>query len=459
MAIDTAVKRKSISAIPLLFLGPVAVPSGSLDQADRQALAASYAGILAAGGGPSTTPSVPGTGFSVPALLFAAGAAAYLLLLRDHSGATVAQFAGGGRGQSSGGLQAFSYRKRLRTPGAATVRIYGDDDRVRDYLVLDDGLDFQWEFYRNDPLDTARDFYKDFEAFHRGENFSQEASGRFIYISYGQGYNVLLYADVIRYASGSSQAQKNGDVAAVARAYVSENIGPLAGVDGLGNSRVMPGLTVATSAALGKTWQGDRANKLLADVLSELAEYGPGDYMVLGAGPAAFEFTWRNTRWGADRTRGNSAGNAPVILSPQYGNVEGIAADYKHLNEVNVVYALGQGKGALQKVRTAADSSLLALSPWARRAVARSGRNSNDDNELDDQAEAMVNEQRPIRQISFSVRQTVGTRYGRDWDMGDLVTVEYLGRDYDMKVMGVTVSASSDGAESITPEFESEVGA
>jgi len=405
---------------------------------------------------PFTTPSVPGTGFSAPALLFAAGASAYLLRLKDHSGAVVAQFAGGGRGRSGGGLQAFSYRKRLRTPGAATVRIYGDDSRVQDYLVLDDGLDFQWEFFRNDPVANI-DFYKDFEAFHRGEEFNQEESGRYVYISYGQGYNALLYAEVIRYASGSSQAQKSGDVAAIARAFVEENIGPSAGVDGLGNSRVMPGLTVATGAALGKTWQGDRANKLLADVLAELAEFGPGDYMVQGVGAAAFEFVWRNVRWGSDKTRNNSDGNAPVILSPQFGNVEGIQASYSHLNDVNAVYTMGQGVGGLQKVRTAVDSTLLALSPWARRAVARSARNSNSDAELDDQGEAALAEQRPIRRISFDVRQTVGTRYGRDWDMGDLVTVAYLGREYPMKVVGVTVSNSSDGAESITPEFESEV--
>jgi hypothetical protein len=64
-----------------------------------------------------------------------------------------------------------------------------------------------------------------------------------------------------------------------------------------------------------------------------------------GQGPAAFEFVWRNVRWGRDRTRGNSEGNPPVILSPQFGNVEGIQASYSHLDEVNAVYTLGQGKG------------------------------------------------------------------------------------------------------------------
>jgi len=54
MAIDTAVKRKSLAALPLPHLGPVVVPSGGLDQADRQAVGYGYAGILAGAGGPTT---------------------------------------------------------------------------------------------------------------------------------------------------------------------------------------------------------------------------------------------------------------------------------------------------------------------------------------------------------------------------------------------------------------------
>jgi len=411
---------------------------------------------------PATTPAVPGTGITPALVFFTTTAAEYFLKLLDHDGAVVAQFAGGGRGLSGGGLQAFSYRRRLRTPGAATVRVYGNDDRVRDYLVLDpaDGagshLDYQWEFYRSDPA-IGLSYYKDFEVFHRKEEFNQEQSGRYVFISYGQGYNIMLYAEVVRAAEGSAGAAKSGDVAAVARAYVEENIGPSAGVDGLGNSRVMPGLTVAASPALGKTWQGDRADKLLSDVLDELAEYGPGDYMILGSGPAAFTFTWRNTRWGDDKTRGNTAGNAPVVFSPELGNMESVSAGYSHLDEVNAAYVLGQGVGALQKVRTAADAALLALSPWARRAVTRSSRNSYSDDEMDALGAATIAKQRPKRTLSFTARQTPATRYGRDWDLGDLVTAVYLGREHNLKVVGVTVGWSSDGRETITPELESEV--
>lgn len=49
MAIDSEVKRKSIAAIGQRQAGVVIVPSGSFDQADRQAIGYSYSGILAGG--------------------------------------------------------------------------------------------------------------------------------------------------------------------------------------------------------------------------------------------------------------------------------------------------------------------------------------------------------------------------------------------------------------------------
>jgi hypothetical protein len=47
MAIDSEVKRKSIAAIGHRHSGPVILPSGSFDQADRQAIGYSYSGIAA----------------------------------------------------------------------------------------------------------------------------------------------------------------------------------------------------------------------------------------------------------------------------------------------------------------------------------------------------------------------------------------------------------------------------
>jgi len=48
MAIDSEVKRASISSVGANFIGPSVVPDGTIDAADRAAAAGSYAGIQAA---------------------------------------------------------------------------------------------------------------------------------------------------------------------------------------------------------------------------------------------------------------------------------------------------------------------------------------------------------------------------------------------------------------------------
>ena len=47
MAIDSPTKRKSIIAIGAMFIGPIVVPTGTFDQADRQVIGYSYSGIEA----------------------------------------------------------------------------------------------------------------------------------------------------------------------------------------------------------------------------------------------------------------------------------------------------------------------------------------------------------------------------------------------------------------------------
>jgi hypothetical protein len=52
MAIDTAQRRASATHIALAMFGPVILPDGTLNQADRQSAAMLYPGILAGEAGP-----------------------------------------------------------------------------------------------------------------------------------------------------------------------------------------------------------------------------------------------------------------------------------------------------------------------------------------------------------------------------------------------------------------------
>lgn len=385
--------------------------------------------------------------------------ASYQIRVRNHDGAQIAVFAGGGRGASGGGMQSLNYRKRNRTPGAGVVRVFGNDDRIPLLELLDSGaadthLDYWLEFWRSDPL-GGLDWYRDFVAVHRYDEFSQGSEGQIAYTMRGRGLNDLLQAEEIRWYKGSAQAAKSGVCETVAKEYVNENIGPgatvVAGRDRAGNFQ---GLSVQADGLTGAAWDGDRANKNLLDVLAELAEFAPGDFNLvpLSYHPDALtmEFQWAADQWGEDKTEGNGA-RPPVIFSPDLGNVENLKMIFSRLAEVNVCDVGGPGAGVTRPY-TYRTSGAELDSPWARRAVFRNATNTATAAGREDKADETLNKQRARRELSFDAKQTTATRYGRDWDVGDLVTVKFLGRSYDKKILGVTIGVDADGNESITVE-------
>jgi len=400
----------------------------------------------------------------------------YQIIVRDHAGAKVTTFVGRGlRGLSRGGMQSFSYRKRLRTPGAFTVQVQGNDDRIG---ILD--VDYFFEFWRRDPQIPAahiatlpvymRDplmpgWYLDFCGFLRTEpEYTLTAGGTYNVTLRGRGMNDLLYSEPITWPVGSTQAAKNAVAETAAKEYVNENIGPGAGLDAAGNSRVRTGLTVEADGATGAVWQGDRANKLLGEVLRELGKFAPGDYNLVYTGAASMQFQWRAVRWGLDRTLGNGV-NVPVIFAARLNNIGQITSSRSYLNDVNVVNVLGQGVGDNNKVRTVSGASL-ALSPWSRRVITVEDRNVADSTALDNRGYAELYARQTTTEIEAQALQSPGIRYGPDpngvrglWDYGDFVTVEdtIAGRQVNKKIVGVTVAVSSadnETIENISPEFE-----
>jgi hypothetical protein len=389
--------------------------------------------------------------------------ASYQVRVRNNDGEQIAVFSGGGRGSSSGGMQSLTYRKRLRTPGTGIMRIHGDDERIALLELLDTGpadthLDYWIEFWRSDPL-GGLDWYRDFVAVHRWDEFTQAGEGQIAYTVRGRGLNDLLQAEPIRWYKGSAQAAKIGACETVAKEYVDENVGPGATVvAGRDRAGTFQGLTVEVTAGTGAAWDGDRANENLLDVLVELAEFAPGDFSLepnsYHPDTIAMEFQWRAGQWGLDKTWGNGIRPA-VVFSPDNGNVENINMIFSRLEEANVCDVGGPGKGDA-RIYASRTSGTENDSPWARRAVFRTAAASqiNSTGELEDLADATLDRQRAKRILTFNARQTTATRYGRDWDVGDLVTVGFLGRSYDKKIVGVTIGLGEGGNETIFVETE-----
>ena len=84
----------------------------------------------------------------------------------------------------------------------------------------------------------------------------------------------------------------------------------------------------------------------------------------------------------------------------------------------------------------------------------RDGSNEDTATARNTTSDATLDKQRAQRKFSFNTRQTTATRYGRDWGLGDLISVEFRGTTITQKVTGVRVTMSADGTETIKPELE-----
>jgi hypothetical protein len=373
------------------------------------------------------------------------GVAEWQIWLKDWDGRRIAVFTGTGR--ETGGLLRFSFLKVLRKPGQYILELDGRDGRV-DYFTLD----YMVEFWRRDRFGDL-DWYKVFEAFHRADTYRQDESGRDIYTSSGDHYNILLLAEPIFYAAGTAYTSKSGPAETVAKEYVNENIGPSATSPPRDYDGVMPGLTIEADAGTGATWEGGRAKQNLLDVAVELAEYAPADFMVEGTGAATFEFRWRMDQWGDDKTWGNAAGIPPVVFDGRLGNARNTLYEYNRKNEINTVHVLGQGSGEDRRIVTRT-SGAESDSPWSHRAVCRDARNTYSTEGLNRKGDEVLDKMRSRIQTQVDVAQTPATRFGRDWDIGDLVTVRYRGFSVAQKIIGVRVDVGQDGQELIQAIME-----
>jgi len=393
----------------------------------------------------------------------------YQIRLKDYNGAPATTFTGYGRGAGQSALRSFSYTRRVRTLGTFNFLIDGTDSRIPTLK----NINYQVEFWRRDPLaglawlsglpswrvddrTLITGWYKDFEGFIRGykSGFDQDGA-RFFYVQ-GRQYNDLLAGETVNYPLGTTQATKSGLPGAVAAEYVNENIGAGAGLDQLGDSRVRTGLIESVESDTANVWDGNQSNENLMDVVMELAEFAPADYMIVGTGPATFTFVWRGTRWGLDRTLGNTGGLPPMVFSAKNYNTQSLETGYSALDEYNAVYTGGQGQGAARTYVTRSTAQATAFN-WSRRAFFRDARNISDVKALGDRGDVELYKTRARTYAKFEARQTESTRYGRNWDLGDLLQfADEEASLFSMKCWGVKVRVDSNGRETITPELSEE---
>jgi hypothetical protein len=125
-----------------------------------------------------------------------------------------------------------------------------------------------------------------------------------------------------------------------------------------------------------------------------------------------------DTYAGTDRTRGNTAGNAPAIFSVRYDNLEDWAHAIASTDEVTTVYVAGQGTGTTRTMVIVGATT----TGEDRFELFRDARDTNTTSILARRGAESVFP--PAESFSAKANTSSNLTYNTDYALGDLVTIE-----------------------------------
>lgn len=163
-----------------------------------------------------------------------------------------------------------------------------------------------------------------------------------------------------------------------------------------------------------------------------------------------WQFETRADLFGNDRTTG-------ILFSLENENIKAPEYSEDHLDEINSVYVFGNGTGRnSQVIEPVQDTQRISQSRWNLSEKIISASEEPGTSGLQTAGNAQLEKGRP--QIGFPVEflNTAGNArvpqslYGIDWDLGDLLPVQYAGRNFNVEVEIVTVSLNDAGEENVS---------
>lgn len=186
-----------------------------------------------------------------------------------------------------------------------------------------------------------------------------------------------------------------------------------------------------------------------ANVLSEAQRLQPhlgADFDLLPdpLDPSRWQFRLFPGQRGEDR-------RASVVFAVERGTIANVQR-HTLIREVrSVIIVGGPGEEDARRVRVRTGNGYPAVS----RERFYDARNAADtDAALDARGDAVVREARRRDQVTFDVLQTAACAYGRDYDLGDLVTRRTFGAEATQQITQITVRWTPSGGEQISVEVQ-----
>lgn len=247
----------------------------------------------------------------------------------------------------------------------------------------------------------------------------------------------LLAGRIVDAYAGSADASKTGAADDLIKAIASEQLG--SGATGTGRD-LSAYLAIDPNYGAGASLTKSFARRNVLTVCQELAQASTlagtwlsFDVVYVGGSVPFVLRTWTGQR-GADRRYGVSSD--PLVLGPGFGSLSTASYSESWRDEATVVYAAGQGEADARAVESAIADARLIASPFRRREALRDARNTASSAGLQDEADTELRNRRPRITIEATAQEAVGATFGVDYDYGDLLTADVLGRLIAMRVDG-----------------------
>lgn len=260
--------------------------------------------------------------------------------------------------------------------------------------------------------------------------------------------NHLLSRRIIAYSAGTTYTSKSAAAADnQIKSFASQNLGSgivSADRDGVETQAdISTYLAIQSNLSLGQSVAKGATRRQLDRVIQELCESSTtaGTYLtaeVIAPTEATLELRTYTRQRGVDHTTGSAQ---PVILSELRGNVENVVLTIDRTEEKTFIVAGGGGQEAARLITTALDTTRMAESPFNRVELFVEDTNINDATQLQDIADAALRAAIPRYDVKADLVETPSTTRGLQFDLGDLLTVEHRGQQYDVRLEAVAVKA------------------
>lgn len=290
------------------------------------------------------------------------------------------------------------------------------------------------------------DWYQEYIGFHRTPSSQITEARNRLFTSYGRSMEDLLAR---RTNAWRAPHEYTGPADDVMKQVVRENCGPDATVlNGRIRNGNFTGFEVAANSSQAANWHGGRSYRNVLEILKEIALASNVDFTVdfippTSTTPVGFRFTTHYPQLGDI---------VNLRFGPEYGNVERPQYTASATEEVTVLLVAGSGQEAARNIQVVESAARLET-PWNDIELSRDDRNETDAAGLISVGNSELNKLAEHHSFTFALLQTPATQYGRDYRLGDIISVRFGDVVHSHKIVGVRIGVSRDNTEEIVCDF------